>query len=99
MTCDHCHARLSKYAPPNTRLCAPCDARIPISHYDYLRGIDALNTPPREPDTCQRGHDLTIHGRLYRTDGDRYSRKCSECQRLRANARHKGITVEELLAA
>lgn len=100
--CVQCHARLSRYAAPGAELCWPCDARKQISHADYLAGIEEAPARPirlHGPDTCHRGHDLLVHGVIRIAEGTRKSRKCRECDRLRAKARRLNRTVEELMAS
>ena len=81
--CVRCDAILRAYN--RSLLCAPCESRT-ITHAEYLRACD----PARDAlklhgdDTCKRGHDLLVHGVMKNTGGGRKSRKCRECERIRA---------------
>lgn len=71
MTCQHCGARLSRYAEPGTTMCAPC-FKTHGTHVDY---IDTIAWRTKEaPTVCQRGHDLGVHA----TNGT-----CEQCRRDR----------------
>lgn len=78
--CLECGANLSRYRPPGTVYCAAHEPDR-ITHLDYIE------SGSRDPETCKRGHDLRIHGRLYNTGGGRMTRKCSACVKLRDQIR------------
>lgn len=83
--CVRCDAILSAY---NAGLvCAPCESRT-ITHAEYLRQCDPAKTISRlhGENTCKRGHDLITYGVMKNTGGGRITRKCGECERLRAAA-------------
>ena len=69
-----CGARLSKYNA--TDKCGICDIEASAQRIRPFRA--------RGSDTCQRGHDLTTTA-TYRNRGDgKQTRRCGECDRLRA---------------
>ena len=78
--CVDCGAKLSRYREPGATRCATCSTR----HADHADAERA-----RERGICQRGHDLEQHGVIVRTEGDRYSRKCGACIRIRATEYQK----------
>ena len=85
--CIRCTTILSAYN--QGLVCAPCEART-LTHAEYLRECDPATPTNRlqGDDTCARGHDLRVHGVMKNTGGGRMSRKCRECERLRA-AQHR----------
>ena len=80
--CADCGAKLSRYREPGTTRCWACSSgNHEPGHAERSRN--------RERGICQRGHDLDEHGVIVRTEGDRYSRKCGACIRLRATEYQK----------
>lgn len=75
-SCADCGCKLSRYREPGETRCAPCAA----GHAE--RAADPA-TPSRHG-YCKRGHDLELHGVVQRAEGNRFSRRCGTCQRMRA---------------
>lgn len=72
--CEACGAKLSRYREPGATRCAPC----------AKESADAATRIDHAPGYCKRGHDLNVYGVIQRAEGDRYSRRCGACQRIRA---------------
>lgn len=76
--CADCGCRLSRYNPDD--VCAACYAASDTSHDEYLRELRTPEALLRGADTCKRGHDLLIHGRIVDAGDGRTTRRCSICR-------------------
>ena len=59
-----------------------CAAHEPahITHVDYIESVITKREARLEgADTCIRGHDLLVHGRMRNAGGGRITRSCQAC--------------------
>ena len=84
--CRTCGARLSRYRPEGSVHCAVHEP----DHITHLHYVESLALQSRErlrgPDTCTKGHDLQIHGRIRNAGHGLMTRICNACATERTRA-------------